>query len=90
MAAGPPPAEPGAQPAPERLDLRGLLCPLTWTRTRAALQRLPGGGAIAVLIDHRPAVPDLRRNTEALGHEVVSALEVGDGVWELVLRKGTP
>ena len=82
------PAATAAEAAPELLDLRGLLCPLTWTRTRAALQRLPAGGAIAVRVDHRPAVPDLRRNTEALGHEVVSSREIALGVWELVLRRG--
>ena len=84
------PAATAPEAAPEPLDLRGLLCPLTWTKTRAALQRLPAGRAIAVRVDHRPAVPDLRRNTEALGHEVVSTREITAGVWELVLRKGEP
>ena len=77
-------------PAPPEvlLDLRGLLCPLTWAKTRYALERLPGGSALRVVVDHRPAVPDLQRNTEELGHEVVSARERSAGVWELLLRKG--
>jgi tRNA 2-thiouridine synthesizing protein A len=68
------------------LDLRGLLCPLTWARTRYALQKLPKGGELRVMLDHRPAVPDIKRNAEELGHEVAQAREVETGVWELCIR----
>jgi tRNA 2-thiouridine synthesizing protein A len=71
----------------ETLDLRGLLCPLTWARTRYALSRLPAGTELRVLLDHRPAVPDIKRNAEELGHEVVSSVESAAGMWEMVLRK---
>jgi len=70
------------------LDLRGLLCPVTWARTRYALGRLQRGGELRVLLDHRPAVPDIKRNAEELGHEVLSTREPEEGVWEMLLRKG--
>jgi tRNA 2-thiouridine synthesizing protein A len=73
----------------ETLDLRGLLCPLTWARTKYALGRLQPGAELRVLVDHRPAVPDIRRNAEELGHEVLSTREEPQGVWELCLRKGS-
>ncbi|HEX4382986.1 MAG TPA: sulfurtransferase TusA family protein [Myxococcales bacterium] len=69
-----------------RLDLRGLLCPLTWARTKYALSKLPQGSELRVLLDHRPAVPDIKRNAEELGHEVEESREVEPGVWELVLH----
>jgi tRNA 2-thiouridine synthesizing protein A len=72
----------------ERLDLRGLLCPLTWARTKYALSRLRQGSELLVVLDHRPAVPDIRRNAEEMGHEVVSTDEPQPGVWELRLRRG--
>ena len=74
-------------PSIETLDLRGLLCPLTWARTKYALSRLAAGAELLVLLDHRPAVPDIRRNAEELGDEVVSAREADPGVWEMVLRR---
>ncbi len=73
------------------LDLRGLLCPLTWAKTRYALESLRSGEVLRVLLDHRPAVPDIKRNAEELGHEILAAHELaamGKGVWELRLRKG--
>jgi tRNA 2-thiouridine synthesizing protein A len=71
----------------ETLDIRGLLCPLTWARTKYALSRLHAGAELRVVLDHRPAVPDIKRNAEELGHEVVSSQETSVGVWEMVLRK---
>ena len=71
----------------ETLDLRGLLCPLTWARTKYALSRLAGGAELRVLLDHRPAVPDIKRNAEELGNEVVRSEETSPGLWEMVLRK---
>ena len=69
-----------------RLDLRGLLCPLTWARTKYALGKLQAGQELRVLLDHRPAVPDIKRNAEELGHEVAESREVEAGVWELCIR----
>ena len=74
-------------PSIETLDLRGLLCPLTWARTKYALSKLSAGAELRVVLDHRPAVPDIRRNAEDLGDEVVSSKESDPGVWEMVLRR---
>ena len=38
------------------------------------------------MVDHRPAVPDIKRNAEELGHEVAETREVEPGVWELCIR----
>ena len=71
----------------ETLDLRGLLCPLTWARTKYALSKLAAGAELRVVLDHRPAVPDIKRNAEDLGDEVLSSRETDPGVWEMVLRR---
>ena len=71
-----------------RLDLRGLLCPLTWAKTKYALQTMRRGEELFVLVDRRPAVPDIRRNAEELGHEVIATNEPEAGVWEMHLRRG--
>ena len=68
----------------ETLDLRGLLCPLTWARAKYALSRLKPGAELVVLVDHRPAVPDIRRNAEETGNEVLSSRETQAGVWDAI------
>jgi TusA-related sulfurtransferase len=52
------------------------------------LGKLGRGAELRVLVDHRPAVPDIKRNAEELGHEVVSSRELPEGGWEMVLRRG--
>lgn len=68
------------------LDIRGLICPLTWARVRLELSRLAPGDVLQITLDHRPAVPDIRRNAEALGHDVLSAVEDAPGVWRIELE----
>ena len=74
----------------KEIDLRGLLCPLTWARTRYALESLSPGDELYVLLDHRPAVPDIKRNAEELGYEILIARELpsaGAGAWEMRLKR---
>lgn len=70
------------------LDIRGLLCPLTWARVRVQLGRLAPGDLLVVTLDHRPAVPDIVRNAEELGHEVAGWNEISPGIFEMRIRRG--
>jgi len=70
------------------LDIRGLLCPVTWARVRRELLTLRDGDRLEVTLDHRPAIPDIRRNATELGHEIVSAESVGEEVWRMVIDIG--
>ncbi len=70
------------------LDLRGLLCPLTWARVRRELASLAPEDVLEVTVDHRPAVPDIRRNAGDLGHEVVRTVALDDRAWTLTIEVG--
>ena len=70
------------------LDIRGLLCPLTWARVKRELLSMQDGDVLHVVLDHRPALPDIRRNAADLGHDVVNAVESSPGVWELDIELG--
>ncbi len=73
--------------ADRALDIRGLLCPLTWARVKRELMTMKAGETLEVTLDHRPAVPDIRRNAAQLGHDVVSTTDRG-GSWVLVVEHG--
>ncbi len=74
--------------ATRALDIRGLICPVTWARVRVELEDLGDGDVLEVTLDHRPALPDIRRNAAELGHDVVSEAAIGEGVWRLVIEVG--
>ena len=69
------------------LDITRDICPMTFVRTRLALDRLPAGAVLAVLL--RGDEP--RRNVPASaaehGHAVLAQEDLADGTTRLLIRK---
>jgi TusA-related sulfurtransferase len=75
--------------SPEReLDLRGEVCPYTFVRTKLALEAMPLGAGLRVLVDHEPATRNIPRSATEWGQEVLS-VEPGQerGTWSILLVK---
>jgi tRNA 2-thiouridine synthesizing protein A len=73
--------------ADRELDLRGEVCPYTFVRTRLALEGMPLGAALGVLVDHEPAVRNIPRSASEWGQEVRSVEPGEAGTWRIVLIK---
>lgn len=56
--------------ATETLDITGLLCPLTWVKTKVALERLAPGDVLMVLCSPGEALDNVPRSAAESGHEV--------------------
>jgi tRNA 2-thiouridine synthesizing protein A len=69
------------------LDLAGEVCPFTFVRTRLALEALPLGSRLRVLVDHPPAARNVPRSATEWGQEVVTVTEIAAGRWEIQLIK---
>lgn len=69
------------------LDLRGEICPFTFVRTRLALEALPIGAMLRVIVDHEPAIRNIPRSATEWGQEVVGVAAVTPGTWAIDLRK---
>jgi tRNA 2-thiouridine synthesizing protein A len=55
------------------LDLTGVPCPLNWVRTRLALERLPAGDGLVVLLDDGEPLDSVPRSAREDGHDVTLA-----------------
>ena len=78
---------PGGSPAPDaELDLRGEVCPYTFVRARLALEALPLGAALEVLVDHEPASRNVPRSAREWGQEV-RAVEPDGALWRITIVK---
>ncbi len=68
------------------LDITGLTCPMTFVRTKLALEKMTSGQLLKVTL----AGEEPRRNVpEAVidhGHEVVALEPCADGHWLLLVR----
>jgi tRNA 2-thiouridine synthesizing protein A len=52
------------------LDLTGVPCPMNWVRTRLALEDLPRGERLDVLLDPGEPLESVPRSARDDGHEV--------------------
>ena len=76
------------QPVDQELDITAEVCPMTFVRTRLALDRLRPGQTLLVRLRGEEPLRNVPRTAREQGHEVLS-LETGpDGVANLLLRRG--
>ena len=78
-----------AAPAPDRtLDITSCVCPMTFVRTRLALDAMSVGECLEVRLNEGEPLENVPRSAAELGHEVVSLTpETGaEGVWRLRIR----
>jgi len=74
---------------PDRdLDITAELCPMTFVRTRLALDMLKPGQVLRVLLRGKEPLENVPRTAREQGHDVL-ALDIGeDGVATLLIRRG--
>jgi TusA-related sulfurtransferase len=72
------------------VDLRPFACPITYVKTRIALERLLPGEVLEVWLAAGEAAESVPRSAEEDGHRVLGAEALGDGEGALrvLLQKG--
>ena len=69
------------------LDITAEICPMTFVRTRLALDRLAPGQTLLVRLRGTEPVANLPRAAMEQGHEVLAQDTGADGVTSLWLRR---
>ena len=69
------------------LDLTGESCPFTFVRTKLALEELPIGADLRVIVDHEPAIRNVPRSATEWGQEVLGVTRLSMRTWAIDLRK---
>ena len=70
------------------LDITGEVCPMTFVRTRLALDRLAPGSVLAVRLRGDEPRQNVPRSAREQGHAVLSVETGADGVTVVRLRRG--
>jgi len=70
----------------ERLDLRGVPCPLSWAKAKVRIEALPRGEEIELLLDDPKAARDIPGAAEAEGFAVIE-IHRGPVDWRIVIHK---
>ncbi len=69
------------------VDIRALLCPMTWVRTRLALEGIAPGDELEVRLKGREPLENIPRSAEEEGHAVREIREEAEGVHVVVITK---
>lgn len=74
--------------ADQELDISNEVCPMTFVRTRLALDRMAPGQTLLVKLRGDEPLRNVPRTAREQGHEVLSLETGSDGVTRLLLRRG--
>lgn len=69
------------------LDITAETCPMTFVRTRLALDRMAPGQVLRLALKGDEPRRNVPRTATEQGHAVLSATEAADGVQILLIRK---
>ena len=67
--------------------MRGEVCPFTFVRAKLALEALPIGATLRILVDHEPASRNIPRSATEWGQEVLGVSQLDGATWAIDLRK---
>lgn len=71
------------------LDLRGVICPYNFVKTKLKLETMNQGQVLAVLLDDGDPIKNVPRSVENEGHTVLAQDRVGSSYRVLIRREET-
>jgi tRNA 2-thiouridine synthesizing protein A len=73
---------------PDRtIDLRGEVCPMTFAKTKIALEEMTIGQVLRVLLDYEPATRNVPRSVELYGDQVLGIHVTSPTEWAVLILK---
>jgi TusA-related sulfurtransferase len=69
------------------IDITGEICPMTFVRTRLALDRLAHGQILSVTLRGEEPLRNVPLSAARQGHTVLAQTEAGDGTTTLLIRR---
>ncbi len=71
----------------ETVDITDVNCPVTFVKTKVALEELDEGQILQVHLNDGEPVNNVPRSVKEEGHEVLRLDDNGDGTFELYIKK---
>ena len=74
----------------EKLDLKGVLCPLNYVHTKLKLEDMEEGQILEVILDDGEPIRNVPRSVKQDGHKILAVQRLEDGRYRLLIRKVGP
>ena len=72
------------------LDLRGVICPYNFVKTKLKLETMEAGQVLAVLLDEGDPIRNVPRSIQDDGHAVLSQEPIANFFRVMIRKKATP
>lgn len=73
--------------ADEKVDITDVVCPVTFVKTKVALEELDDGQILQVHLSDGEPVQNVPRSVKDEGHQVLRLQDNNDGTYELYVKK---
>lgn len=70
----------------EELDLRGVICPYNFVKTKIKLETMDEGSILAVLLDGGDPIKNVPLSIQNEGHQVMKEEEIGKS-FRIIIKK---
>jgi TusA-related sulfurtransferase len=70
----------------EELDLRGVICPYNFIKTKLKLETMKEGQVLSVLLDEGDPIRNVPQSVQNEGHTIL-AVEQRDRVYRVLIRR---
>ncbi len=72
--------------ADEKIDLRGVLCPINFVKTKLKLEMMDDGQVLEITLDDGEPMRNVPRSVKEEGHMVVGVEKIDDG-YKIFVKK---
>lgn len=78
----------GEQISPDdTLDLRGVLCPINFVRTKLKLEEMEVDQILEIILDDGDPMRNVPRSVKEEGHKIIKVEKLPDNSYKLLIRK---
>ncbi len=71
----------------KRIDIKGLICPYTFVKSKLAIEGMAVGEVLEILLDYEEASRSIPKSMEDHGHKVLKVEKINDTDWIIQVRK---
>ena len=71
----------------DTVDITDVNCPVTFVKTKVALEELDDGQILQVHLNDGEPVQNVPRSIKEEGHEILKLIDNEDGTYELYIKK---
>lgn len=71
----------------ETLDITDVVCPVTFVKTKVALEELDEGQILQVHMNDGEPIQNVPRSVKDEGHQILKLTDNEDGTYDLYIRK---